>query len=407
MNKKNVKLIVMDFLDPGGATRINQEIVSNGRDDYILLSGIYSPFESIKKHFNVLDRFEYRINNKNRMTYYLSVFIGTFMQLSKALKKYKIDSIILNSPYSSLAVVLNPLSWKINKTYVFHGAWDLENYATTTLEMPSINHPLYKQVKHPLRKIKYFIHYSVQKISMLFSTNIVAFSNYSKKIVTKYFCINANRVLLSAPPLNQNANLGTLSNDKAVKIKSRYTHGNGEILFLVPSRLEPRKGIHMVLESVKILTTKTNKKFKVLITGAIGINELYALDLLKYCRENELFKYVEFIENVDRENVLFNLMRSSDCVIMPSIGLETLGLITIESMLLGTPVICFNSGASPEILSSFDNRFIVDKINPSALASKMLWFIKLNSKERRNIKLDIKRWVAKTDNPINKNKSYV
>lgn len=401
-NKPSKKLIVLDFLEPGGATRINQDLIKNNGDDYVLLSGTYSPIESIEKRFNVLERFEYKINYKNRTTYYLSVFIGTFVELIRVLTKYKVNSIILNLPYSSIAVVLNPLSWGIKKTYIFHGAWDLENYAATTLDMPSINRPLYKKVKHPLKVLKYFLHYIVQKTCLLFSNDIIAFSNYSKKIVTKYFNINPRKVLLSAPQLNLNINHNILTKDQALKIKSRYTHTNNEILFLVPSRLDPRKGVHIVLQAVKLLKTKTDIKFKILITGAVGINESYALDLFKYCRENELFKYVEFIENVDREKTLFNLFQSSNCVIMPSIGLETLGLITIESMLLGTPVIGFDSGATPEILSSFDSRFVVKKITPLALSSKMLWFMKLSIDEKNNIKNKLNKWILNNNNPAKK-----
>ena len=62
--------------------------------------------------------------------------------------------------------------------------------------------------------------------------------------------------------------------------------------------------------------------------------------------------------------------------------LETLGMITLESLSCGTPVIGFNRCATPEILRKVDDRLIVAKLSAKELAKRMKWFVNLGSKER-------------------------
>jgi glycosyltransferase involved in cell wall biosynthesis len=54
---------------------------------------------------------------------------------------------------------------------------------------------------------------------------------------------------------------------------------------------------------------------------------------------------------------------------------ETFGMVTIESMACGTPVIASNAGGSPEILDLGKFGLLFTPIDPSSLAEKMIHFI--------------------------------
>lgn len=388
-NKVKVSLLVLDFLEYSGATRINQEIVNNPENKrYVLLSGVFNPIDSVEREFNKVDRIKFKINYKDRTSYYLSVFWGTFIKSFEALRKFNINRVVLNLPYSALAIILNPLYWHIDKTYIFHGAWDMENFVLTEKFPVSSGHPVYKTPGIGINKrLKFFIHYHVQWLCLKYSQNIVAYSRYSKDIVCKYFNIDRNKVHVLNPPIISKRRKG-IGKKRIASIKQKYTDSDDDVLFLAPSRLDARKGIHLLVDAVKILRDLTKKKFKVLITGDVGLNESYALKIFNSCRENELFSYINFISVVDRERKLYELYQVSDCVIMPSIDLETLGLVTLESLSFGTPVMGFRTGSTPEILSKFNSRFIINKVSAKAIAHKMCWYINIPLKQKRLFKVE-------------------
>jgi glycosyltransferase involved in cell wall biosynthesis len=73
-------------------------------------------------------------------------------------------------------------------------------------------------------------------------------------------------------------------------------------------------------------------------------------------------------------------------VIMPSINLETLGLVTLESLSFGTPVLGFDTCATSEILSKYDSHFLIKTRDVRRLALSMNWFINLSISEKMALK---------------------
>ncbi len=83
---------------------------------------------------------------------------------------------------------------------------------------------------------------------------------------------------------------------------------------------------------------------------------------------------------------------------MPTLQLEGFGLVTIESMACGTPVLGTPVGGTPEILSGFKRDFIFADSFPEAMADGIQSGIEkyfLNDKEYELLRQNCRSYVEK------------
>jgi glycosyltransferase involved in cell wall biosynthesis len=127
--------------------------------------------------------------------------------------------------------------------------------------------------------------------------------------------------------------------------------------------LTKRKGEYTLLEAAKMLKEKGfNLKLKVIIIG--DGPELNGVR--HYVVENKLNNIVSILKSVtDQELLLY--YNSTDLFVMPSFS-EPFGLVYIEALLCGLPVIGANATATPEVIPNDDYGFLVPPGDAESLA---------------------------------------
>jgi len=68
------------------------------------------------------------------------------------------------------------------------------------------------------------------------------------------------------------------------------------------------------------------------------------------------------------DDILPLYYQAADLFVMPTKALEGFGLVILESLASGTPVLATSVGAIPEILSKFDDKFLLPDIEPQTMA---------------------------------------
>lgn len=121
---------------------------------------------------------------------------------------------------------------------------------------------------------------------------------------------------------------------------------------LFVGNLVTRKGIYPFLEAVKILSKKL-KLIKVIIVGDGPEREAVE----DFVTKNELQDIVR-LEGTKEPHELLWYYNAADLFVMPSFA-EPFGLVYIEAMLCGLPIIGANATATPEVVSSTDYGFLV------------------------------------------------
>ncbi len=230
------------------------------------------------------------------------------------------------------------------------------------------------------------IFFLVQKKVLQLSDRVIVFSDYSKKIVIEHFNVLPEKIFKVSPQLI------TPQNQKQKLLPEYFIQKNKSFILLVPSRIEPRKGLMILLESLLYLKKISNYKFDLFFTGEIN-NEQYAKEMFIFCKMNNLVE-AHFINSVDKER-LYELYKASDLVCMPSLKLETFGLVTLESISQGTPVVSFDTGATTELLSKIDKRLIASDVTAASLADTILWYFQLSSTDKTRLRKKCKVFFSK------------
>lgn len=130
--------------------------------------------------------------------------------------------------------------------------------------------------------------------------------------------------------------------------------------FAYLGRIVDPKGVHLAIQAVKKFNLTAEKPIKLKLAGkhyGSGENDGYWADKIEP-ELGELIEYVGFIGNpADKREFLAN----AKALIVPSLFDEPFGVVSIESMACGTPVVALDSGALSEVIDDGRTGFVVSK----------------------------------------------
>ncbi|WP_132225524.1 glycosyltransferase family 4 protein [Albibacterium bauzanense] len=142
-------------------------------------------------------------------------------------------------------------------------------------------------------------------------------------------------------------------------------NGTGDYLAFL-GRISPEKGIERAIR----IALATNIKLK--IAAKIDKADLaYYENDVKYLLNHPLIEYIGEINEQQKTEFLGN----AKALIFPINWPEPFGLVMIEAMACGTPVIAFNNGSVPEILEDGVTGFIVDTMTQAIFAVSQLKYL--------------------------------
>lgn len=136
-----------------------------------------------------------------------------------------------------------------------------------------------------------------------------------------------------------------------------------DFVFFTNAFLLPRKNHKMMLDAFKLLLEK-KPKVKLRIGGD---GPLYD-ELVNYTKELGIENNVVFLRAVSRRQVKEEL-DNCHAFVLASLY-ETFGVVLIESLACGRPVVCTDSGGPRDIVTKTDG-LLIKEFKPAALASAM------------------------------------
>lgn len=135
--------------------------------------------------------------------------------------------------------------------------------------------------------------------------------------------------------------------DDRVKLREKLGVNEDDYLVFFCGRLIPQKGIRELVEAISVIE---DPSVKLLIIGsdsfADGNEKDYAKEIVEDINNNKHCIYLGYIDN----NELYKYYNISDVQIIPSLWEEVFGLVAVEGMASGLPIIYTDSGALPEII---------------------------------------------------------
>lgn len=148
------------------------------------------------------------------------------------------------------------------------------------------------------------------------------------------------------------------SNSSLEEIRKKLGVFDHKIL-LYAGRLVQIKGVHHILEAMPEII-KADPSIRLIIAGSSFGNRSYFDHLQKLAESvKDHVIFTSFISN-DKIHELFQI---SDLLLVPSAQNEAFGLVNLEAMSTGTPVIATKSGGIPEIIEHGKTGYLIDPSN--------------------------------------------
>ena len=158
--------------------------------------------------------------------------------------------------------------------------------------------------------------------------------------------------------------------DKNKFLEPKRVYDGKQLTVLFVGEVNQRKGIKQVLEAAKRINSED------VIFNIVGSGREYCADLYEPYKP-----YVNFMGRVPFSELL-NQLQTSHVFIFPTMG-EGFGLVLLEAMAAGLPVITTANCGGADIVSEGDNGFLIDACDENALISKIKWFLNNQDKMQR------------------------
>ncbi len=136
-------------------------------------------------------------------------------------------------------------------------------------------------------------------------------------------------------------------------------------IIFTPRRLVHRMGIDVLLTALAKITSQIPD-----VWLAVAGKGILRDSLEQQAIELGLTNHVKFLGYLPDEQLPI-AYQAADLTVVPSQSLEGFGLILLESLACGTPVLCTPVGGMPEILTPFSPQLITDSIEAEAIALRL------------------------------------
>lgn len=178
-----------------------------------------------------------------------------------------------------------------------------------------------------------------------------------KRAYIWYNCVDTQRFRPGPPPL---------------ALRTRLGFGDRDFVVLFCGRLDPDKGIHKLMEALALLPVP---QIKLLIVGSPFFGRTQQSSFLRRLEQQAraLGNRVQFTGYIPNED-LPDYYRLADLVCVPTLVEEAAGLVAVEAMACGRPVLATRSGGMPEYLDGSQAMLVERGEN---IADQLAWSIRM------------------------------
>lgn len=257
------------------------------------------------------------------------------------------DVSICHQPFTGLAVLKRGRIENIPMLYVFH----------------SPSHEEYMLSHEGESWLKNFPNLTVRRKAERYclkrAKRIMVLSEFMKEKVQNIHRITSDRITVNPGGVDLER-FKPVQDRKPLKTQLKFPEGKVHLLTI--RNLDPRMGIDNLLRGIHILKERQPRLH--LILGGQGPERKRLEELVIEYGLGDDVTMAGFIPS-DR---LPQYYAAADFFVLPTRQLEGFGLVTVESMACGTPVLGTPVGGTVEILANLDEKFLFRDTSPDAMA---------------------------------------
>lgn len=139
--------------------------------------------------------------------------------------------------------------------------------------------------------------------------------------------------------------------------------------FLFVGSLKPRKGLHLLLKACALLQKQGCDQYTLLVVG----DGTQRQELQTFCQTHNLMDRILWAGHVEYGQ-LGTYFCQADVFVLPTLE-DTWGVVVLEAMLLGKPILCSLNAGAAELVGDGENGYCFNPNHPEQLAEMMSRFI--------------------------------
>jgi len=354
-------LVLADFFFPdsvGGANKMAfytaQGLVNKGHRVSLITRRV-RPELADRETIKGIEVYRYDLPRKS----YLSFKISACPQIRNILNSLEeegfspLDLVILHQPLIALEAAAYPFVKEAPWVYNFHSPWGEEfRISQSDKWLGRWNPPVFIQ-----KKIKDWIEGKVLRRSQ----KIIVLSRFMQKRLDKVHGMSKKSVII---PGGVDTGVFSPPDDQALIRRKMGLPADKIILFSVRN-LRQRMGLVNLIQAMADLG-EIGENIHLVLAGKGELGE----KLKKLAAEQRIEDRITFTGYLPEED-LPKWYKAADIFILPTEYLEGFGMVTMEAMATGVPIIATPVGATPEILSQIGSEWLCENASSEALSSKI------------------------------------
>lgn len=342
----------------GGAERVLYEqttrFAERGHEVHIMTRKL-PDHNSDNEVIQNVHEWRYPVEQKNKFSFFITSRNNGKQLFETLHQKYKFDCINFHQPFSAFGVLQSSLSHEVNKIYTCHSLSFEEFVSRNSLPINLGKRLLYRLNIYGRKRI--------EKRAIEASNQIITLSKYTRDKLKDVY--NISKDLVAIIPGGVDLKRFRPTEDKS-KLKQQLGIPTEKIVLLTIRNLVPRMGLDNLILSIKKILNSVSQIH--LVIGGEGplIDDLETLS-----RKMGINKSITFSGFISEEK-LPDYYRMADLYILPTQQLEGFGLVTLESMASGVPVLGTPIGGTQEILGEFDPEYLFNDSTPDSMADLII-----------------------------------
>ena len=199
---------------------------------------------------------------------------------------------------------------------------------------------------------------------------IISSSIDEKESLVEEFAVSPEKIRVIYPGVNKNL---FYPENSSPDIKKKNSQSDYTLLYV--GRIEPVKGLGNIIRALEILRNKDKdlySKLKLNVVGGGRKDQDFSSNpelvrIQRMVEEKQMQEIVEFLGSKNQEE-LRKIYSSADALVVPSLY-ESFGLVVVEALACGTPVIVSNIGKMKSIVREGKTGFSFKPHDPFSLAA--------------------------------------
>jgi len=261
------------------------------------------------------------------------------------------DVVVAHHPYPAWRLIADRAFRDTPRVSMFHSGW-AEEYA--------VRRPGQRGLRHAAA---YRLRLAIERRVLRAADRVIPMSRFMAERATALHALDRTRIRI-VPGGVDRARFRPVA-DRRAERAALGLPATGQMLLTVRN-LEPRMGLEALVAAMPAILARCRDAFLVIGSNGPLRRELEASVAALGLADR--VRFTGFVAEAD----LPRLYAAADLFVLPSQQLEGFGLVTVEALACGTPVLGTRVGATPELLEPLDPELLVETATPEALADGVI-----------------------------------